>query len=99
MVDGFIQFETSLTNDFSRTPDLGPKDELVGYGTKGYGGLRTIALFTTDVYKSARLIQIDGVRNNRIIGRNELGRSSFNLVERNDIRTLWIKKIVKERER
>ena len=88
MVNGGIQFETCLANDFSRAPDLGPQDELVGYSAEGYDGLGTVALFATDVYQSAGLIQIDGVRDKIIIGGNKLCRSCFNLVKRNDIRTL-----------
>ena len=56
MVYGGIQLETSLANDISRSPDLGPKNELVGYSTKGCDGLRFVALFATDVYQSAGLI-------------------------------------------
>ena len=88
MVYGGIQLETCLANDFSRSPDLGPKDELVGYSTEACDGLRSVALFATDVYQSAGLIQIDSVRDEIVIGGNELNRSSFNLIKRDDVRTL-----------
>ena len=88
MVYGAIQLETCLANDFSRSPDFWPKDELVGYSTEACDGLRSVALFTTEVYQSAGLIQIDGVRDEIIVGRNELRRSSFYLVKWNDVRTL-----------
>ena len=93
MVYGVIQLETCLANDTSRFPDLGPKDELVGYNPEGCDGLRSAALFATDIYQSAGLIQIDSVRDEIIIGRNELCWSSFNLVKRNDVRTLWIESL------
>ena len=51
-------------------------------------GLRSVALFATEVYRSDGLIRIDGVRNERIIGGNELCWKSFYLVKRNDERTL-----------
>ena len=83
-----IQLKTCLANDISRFPDLGPEDELVGYSMEACDGLRSIALFATDVYRSGGLIQIDSVRDEIIIGGNELSRSSFYLVKRNDVRTL-----------
>ena len=88
MVYRVIQLETCLANDSSRSPDLGPKDELAGYGTEACDGLRSVALFATDVYQSAWLIQIDSVRDKRIISGNELCWGSFHLVKRNDVRTL-----------
>ena len=93
MVYSGIQLETCLANDISRFPDLGPKDELVGYNPEGCDGLRSAALFATDIYQSAGLIQIDSVRDEIIIGRNELCWSSFNLVKRNDVRTLRIESL------
>ena len=93
MVYSGIQLETCLANDISRFPDLGPKDELVGYSTEACDGLRSVSLFATDVYQSAGLIQIDSVRDKIIIGGNELCRSSFYLVKRNDVRTLWIESL------
>ena len=93
MVYGVIQLETCLANDISGSPDLGPKDKLVGHGTEGYDGLRSGALFATDIYRSAGLIQIDSVRDEIIIGRNELCWSSFNLVKRNNVRTLRIESL------
>ena len=87
MVYGRIQFETCLANDISRSPDLGPKYELVWYSTEACDGLRSV-LFATDVYQSAGLIQIDGVCDEIIVGGNELFLSSFNLVKWNDVRTL-----------
>ena len=50
------QVETCFANDISRSPDLGPKDELVGYSTEACDGLRSVALFATDVYQGAGLI-------------------------------------------
>jgi hypothetical protein len=93
MVYGVIQLETCLANDTSRPPDLGPKDELVGYGTETCDGLRSDALFATEIYQSAGLIQIDSVRDEIIIGGDELCRSSFYLIEGNDVRTLWIESL------
>ena len=61
MVYGVIQLETCLANDTSRFPDLGPKDELVGYNPEGCDGLRSAALFATDIYQSAGFIQVDSV--------------------------------------
>ena len=87
MVYGGIQIETCLANDISRFPDLGPKDELVGYSTEACDGLRSV-LFSTNVYQSAGLIQIDGMCDEIIVGRNELFLSSFNLIKWNDVRTL-----------
>ena len=83
-----IQLKTCLSNDISRFPDLGPKDELVGYSTEACDGLRSVALFAADVYQCAGLIQIDSVRDEIIIGGNELSRSSFNLVKWDNVRTL-----------
>ena len=87
MVYGGIQLETCLANDISRSPDLGPKDKLVGYSTEACDGLRSV-LFATDIYQSAGLIQIDSVCDEIIIGGNELCLGSFNLIKRNDVRTL-----------
>ena len=88
MVYSGIQLETCLANDISRFPELGPKDELVGYSTEACDGLRSVSLFATDVYQSAGLIQINSVRDKIIIGGDELRRSSFYLVKRNDVGTL-----------
>ena len=88
MVYGGIQLEPCLTNDISGSPELGPKDELVGYSADACGGLRFAMLFATHVYQSTRLIQIDSVRDEIIIVGNELCWSSFYLVKRNDVRTL-----------
>ena len=88
MVNGGIQLETCLANGIGRSPDLGPKDELVGYSTETCDGLRSIALFATDVYQCAWLFQIDSVRDEIIIGGNELCRCSFYLVKRDDVWTL-----------
>jgi len=88
MIDGGIQLEPCLTNDSSRFPELWPKDELVGYSAEACDGLRFALLFATDVYQSARLLQIDRMRDEIIVGGNELCWSSFYLVKRNDVRTL-----------
>ena len=95
MAYGVIQLETYLANDIqvSRSPDLGPKDKLVGYGTEGCDGLRSGALLATDIYQSAGFIQVDSVCDEINIGRNELCWSSFNLVKRNDVRTLRIESL------
>ena len=95
MVYGVIQLETYLANDIqvSRSPDLGPKDKLVGYGTEGCDGLRSGALLATDIYQSAGFIQVDSVCDEINIGRNELCWSSFNLVKRNDVKTLRIESL------
>ena len=88
MVYSVIQLETCLANDISRSPDFRPEDELVGYGTEARNGLRSVALFATEVYQSAGLIRIDSVRDERVISGNELCWCSFYLVKRNDVRTL-----------
>ena len=93
MVYVVIQLEACLANDISRSPDLGPKYELVGYGAEGCDGLRSETLFATEIYQSARFIQIDSVCDKIIIGRNELCWSSFDLVKRNDVRTLRIESL------
>ena len=93
MVYVMIQLETCLANDISRSPDLRPKDELVGNGTEACDSLRFDTLFATEIYQSAGLIQIDSVRDEIIIGRNELCWSSFNLVKRNDVRTLRVESL------
>ena len=56
MVYGGIQLEGCLANDIGRSPDLGPKNELVGYSAEACDGLGSVALFATDVYQSAGLI-------------------------------------------
>ena len=56
MVYGGIQLEACLANDIGRSPDLGPKNELVGYSAEACDGLGSVALFATDVYQSAGLI-------------------------------------------
>ena len=85
-----------MTNDICGCPDLRPKDELVGHCTEDCqcdkrrirNFLRSGVLLSTDVYRGGRFIQIDGVRNELVVTGNEFRRDSFDLIKRDDVRTL-----------
>ena len=91
-----------MTDDICVLPDLRPKDEFVGHsadachalvffalrGKKSAWCLRHGVLFSTNVYRSYRLIQIDSVGDEIIIGGSELHWRSLYLVKRDNVWTL-----------